>query len=262
MFWPTVFPPRLTWLSVVFQLVGGGTLVANAMIFAMVADISPEEKRWDFYIYWSEGFHMKRGTDNMTRASKFFRLYGVGLLLDMVLSPASGALATIQPWWPARFGLIAFTMAILATIVVLPETFVKPVSLPSSLDQPTQIEEEEPEEEDDPVLYADVQKKTPLWRVNKVVSSLRDLRYLIATRQVLLLIPLLSVGQLYDQSAEFFLNYVSKRYDWRESQVNLCHKYIAKSGTRLTRCRTGGLLVDISQCCQLGAPEYNTSRCQ
>lgn len=44
-FWPTVFPTRLTWLSVVFQLAGGGTLVVNAMIFAMVSDIVPEEKR-------------------------------------------------------------------------------------------------------------------------------------------------------------------------------------------------------------------------
>lgn len=45
MFWPRVFPARLTWLSVVFQLVGGGTLVVNAMVFAMVADVTPEEKR-------------------------------------------------------------------------------------------------------------------------------------------------------------------------------------------------------------------------
>ncbi|KAL3708379.1 hypothetical protein TMatcc_006363 [Talaromyces marneffei ATCC 18224] len=45
LFWPTVFPTRLTWLSVVFQVAGGGTLVVNAMIFAMVSDIVPEEKR-------------------------------------------------------------------------------------------------------------------------------------------------------------------------------------------------------------------------
>jgi hypothetical protein len=44
-FWPHVFPTRLTWLSVIFQLVGGGNLVVNAMIFAMVSDVTPEEKR-------------------------------------------------------------------------------------------------------------------------------------------------------------------------------------------------------------------------
>jgi hypothetical protein len=30
---------------VIFQLVGGGNLVVNAMVFAMVADVTPEEKR-------------------------------------------------------------------------------------------------------------------------------------------------------------------------------------------------------------------------
>lgn len=145
----------------------------------------------------------------------------------MVLSPASGALASIQPWWPARFGLIAFIMAILTTVLVLPETFVKPEA-PSStnLAQTTSAEEEEPEdEEDDPVLYGDAPKHTPWRRVRKVVSSLRDLRYLIASRQVLLLVPLLSVGQLYDQSAGFFLNYVSKRYGWRISQASFWLTY-------------------------------------
>lgn len=163
----------------------------------------------------------------MSRASKFFRLYGVALLSDMVLSPASGALANIQPWWPARFGLIAFIMAIVTTILVLPETFVKPVVLSSTnLAQTSPVEEEEPEEEeDDPVLYADAPKHTPWRRVRKIVSSLRDLRYLIAPRQVLLLVPLLSVGQLYDQSAGFFLNYVSKRYGWRISQASFWLTY-------------------------------------
>jgi hypothetical protein len=144
----------------------------------------------------------------------------------MVLSPASEALAGIQPWWPARFGLIAFIMAILTTLLVLPETFVKPVALPSTnLAQTTPVEEEPEEEEDDPVLYADAPKSTPWRRVHKVVSSLRDLRYLIASRQVLLLVPLLSVGQLYDQSADFFLNYVSKRYGWRISQASFWLTY-------------------------------------
>lgn len=44
-FWPNVFAARLTWISVVFLLVGGGTLVSRAMIFVIVADITPEEKR-------------------------------------------------------------------------------------------------------------------------------------------------------------------------------------------------------------------------
>ncbi|KAH8698957.1 putative adenylate cyclase [Talaromyces proteolyticus] len=198
LFWPAVFPARLTWLSIVFQLVGGGNLVVNAMIFAIVSDVTPEEKR----------------------SSKFFRLYGVALLSDMILSPASDALTNIQPWWPARFGLIAFIMALLATWLVLPET----LSM-TEVVQSIRLEENEPEEEDDPVVYTDVQKSTIWRRVRKIMSSLQDLRYLIASRQLLLLVPLLSVGQLYDQSAEFFKNYISKRYGWRMSQASFWLTY-------------------------------------
>lgn len=44
-FWSNVFPVRLTWISTIFYLIGGGELVMSAMIFTMVADIAPEEKR-------------------------------------------------------------------------------------------------------------------------------------------------------------------------------------------------------------------------
>jgi hypothetical protein len=181
----------------------------------------------------------------------------------MVLSPASGALANIQPWWPARFGLIAFIMCILTTLLVLPETLVKPALPSSTQGQRTQLQEEELDEDDDPVLYADVQKNTRWRYVRKAVSSLRTLRFLIASRQVLLLVPLLSVGQLYDQSAEFFINYVSRRYGWRISQVRslmslcLCKKISAE----LIRHRPlGKLLVDISQRRQSRPPKYDTTR--
>lgn len=119
----------------------------------------------------------------------------------------------MQPWWPARFGLIAFVMALLATWLVLPETLEL-----SEVVHSIRLEEE-PEEDDDPVVYSKVSKSTLWQRARKIVSRLRDLRLLIASRQLLLLVPLLSVGQLYDQSADFFKNYISKRYGWRMSQV-------------------------------------------
>lgn len=132
----------------------------------------------------------------------------------MILSPASEALTSMQPWWPARFGLIAFIMALLATWLVLPETMKM-----SEVVHSIRLEEEEPEEEDDPVIYSDVRKSTFWRRSRKIVSRLQDLRLLIASRQLLLLVPLLSVGQLYDQSADFFKNYISQRYGWRMSQA-------------------------------------------
>lgn len=32
---PTLFPPRLTWLSAILSFVGGGPAVFNAMVFTM-----------------------------------------------------------------------------------------------------------------------------------------------------------------------------------------------------------------------------------
>lgn len=53
-FWSDIFPVKLTWVSSVFQLVGGGSLVVNAMVLVMVADITPDEKRCVSFlqVYW------------------------------------------------------------------------------------------------------------------------------------------------------------------------------------------------------------------
>jgi hypothetical protein len=89
----------------------------------------------------------------------------------------------------------------------------------------TLLVEEEPEDEDDPVIYADVQKNA-FWRgIRVVLTRLHDLRFLWGSRQLLILIPLLSVGQLYVQSADFFMQYVSKRYNWRISQASFLLSY-------------------------------------
>jgi MFS family permease len=43
--WPQVFPVRLTWLSTVFYLVGGGPLLSNSLLYLIIADVMPAEKR-------------------------------------------------------------------------------------------------------------------------------------------------------------------------------------------------------------------------
>lgn len=151
------------------------------------------------------------------RASRFFRLYAVTLVSDMIVCPASAALTKIQPWWPARFGLVCLVMAFLTLALLLPET------LQLSRQRYTALEgallQEEPEDEDDPVIYADLPKKGFWEFVDATVSLLRDVRFLWASRSLLITLALFSVGQLYDQTADFFLEYISKRYGWRISQV-------------------------------------------
>jgi hypothetical protein len=115
-------------------------------------------------------------------------------------------------------------MAILIVWLLLPETFELRGSTSSGA-VGTLLVEEEPEDEDDPVIYADV-RKNAFWRgVRVVLTRLHDLRFLWGSRRLLVLIPLLSVGQLYDQSADFFMQYVSKRYNWRISQASFLLSY-------------------------------------
>jgi hypothetical protein len=214
--WPDVFPAKLTWLSSVFSLIGGGSIVGNAMIFVVASDVTSEEKR-------SVVTHQLRGITVLTcpRASKFFRLNAVVLLAEMILSPLSTLLTKIQPWWPARLGLVALFMATLTVWIILPET----VELrkgdgpkPADLGEGTLLEDDD--EEDDPVVLNDYVLKNTIWRRSAaVISRLQDLRFLWAPRPRILLVLVFFVGTLYRSCIEFFLQYVSSRYGWRVSQV-------------------------------------------
>lgn len=42
---PSIFPPRLTWLSAIFTFIGGGQTVCNAMIFTIINDVVTESQR-------------------------------------------------------------------------------------------------------------------------------------------------------------------------------------------------------------------------
>ncbi|KAK0645710.1 major facilitator superfamily domain-containing protein [Cercophora newfieldiana] len=48
---PDVFSLKLIWLSPAFQVIGGGTMVANPMLYATVADIVTDEQRSSAFMY-------------------------------------------------------------------------------------------------------------------------------------------------------------------------------------------------------------------
>ncbi|KAL1962388.1 hypothetical protein VTN77DRAFT_9727 [Rasamsonia byssochlamydoides] len=222
LWWSDVFPVKLTWLSSAFSLAGGGPIVGNSLIFVVAADVTPEEQR----------------------ASNFFCLYAVALLTEMILSSLSSM--QIQPWWLARLGLVALLMAVLTVWIILPETAELPKASDNSKTgdsgEATLLEEED-EEEDDPVVLNDDVKNT-IWRRASAgfMSQLQDLRFIWASRQPIPLLLVFVVGMLYRSSVgtlyrsllgplywssveEYFPQYVSNRYGWRESQAEFLLSY-------------------------------------
>ncbi|OJJ03079.1 hypothetical protein ASPVEDRAFT_42597, partial [Aspergillus versicolor CBS 583.65] len=102
---PTI-SPRAIWFTSVFQLCGGGAQIASSMVFTIMSDIFPVDKR----------------------TNKFFMLQAAMLVTEIVGSPISAWLMTISsPWLPYLLGLFCEFLALTAFLAI-PET------LPGKLD--------------------------------------------------------------------------------------------------------------------------------
>jgi MFS family permease len=112
MWWWRVFPLRLVWLTPAWQILGGSTPVASAMLFASVADVTPEES-----------------------CAQTFLLLMSGSLASQILGPlVASYFMKWSPWPPTLFGLAMIALGT-AFYLFIPETLhLRP---PKSLDTPT-----------------------------------------------------------------------------------------------------------------------------
>ncbi|PYH86081.1 MFS general substrate transporter [Aspergillus uvarum CBS 121591] len=113
-------PLELTWISSLFQCLGGGPAVATAIVEATIADVVPDDKRSTIY----------------------FQLQAAVLISDILANPLSAILMAHNVWIPCFLGL---SIQGLGTILLmaLPETlsFAKAVS--PSAESATECEEGE-----------------------------------------------------------------------------------------------------------------------
>ncbi|PYH46505.1 MFS general substrate transporter [Aspergillus saccharolyticus JOP 1030-1] len=92
-------PLELTWISSLFQCLGGGPAVATAIVEATIADVVPDDKRSTIY----------------------FQLQAAVLISDILANPLSAVLMAHNVWIPCFLGL---SIQALGTILLmaLPET--------------------------------------------------------------------------------------------------------------------------------------------
>ncbi|KAL4768063.1 major facilitator superfamily domain-containing protein [Aspergillus nidulans var. acristatus] len=93
------WPLELTWISSLFQCLGGGPAVATAVLEATIADVVPDDKRSTIY----------------------FQLQAAVLISDILANPLSSVLMAHNAWTPCFLGV---GIQALATVLLmaLPET--------------------------------------------------------------------------------------------------------------------------------------------
>lgn len=193
-----IFPLRAVWLSSLAWLLGGGVVVAAAIIWTMMADVTTETQR----------------------AAIFFR-FGVAVMSSEVLSSAlSSWLMTMDPWIPMIIGWVIVIVGILLSIT-LPETM---HAFPSQeLKQShglsnLSLDTEGPGQS----RFSRPLEKTASGTFRSRVSSmLSKYSFVTAKKPVMLLLSAFLVYRLSRGTAWFLVQYVSVRYGWTIAQANL-----------------------------------------
>ncbi|RAL06660.1 MFS transporter [Aspergillus homomorphus CBS 101889] len=113
-------PLELTWISSLFQCLGGGPAVATAVLEATIADVVPDDKRSTIY----------------------FQLQAAVLISDILANPLSSILMAHNVWIPCFLGL---SIQALGTILLmaLPETLSFARALLPPAESAHECEEEE-----------------------------------------------------------------------------------------------------------------------
>ncbi|KAJ5280716.1 hypothetical protein N7478_006088 [Penicillium angulare] len=224
MWFSDTIPLRAVWLSSLAWLLGGGPVVAFAIIWTMMADVTTEEER----------------------ATLFFQFAIVSMGVDFISSAFSSYLMTLNPWIPIFIGYGIVFLGLML-ILVLPET--KHVRLSSSKPEPSSVElsdfvDEDPEhnpqkmgrrsyhDESDVEMGSDHEAHmtfsypapdTSLWGKIRAHYQfyVQPYLFILNRKPVLLLLTAFLVYRLSRGSSWFLTQYVSTRYHWTLAQSNL-----------------------------------------
>ncbi|KAH8693930.1 major facilitator superfamily domain-containing protein [Talaromyces proteolyticus] len=161
-------PLQLTWLSSIFQFIGGGAIVASAAMETIVTDVVTNEKR----------------------AIIFFILQATVLCADILAPPLSSILMEYSVWIPCVLGLGIQLLGTAITIII-PETLHLSVF------------------HRDPAVNSDGNTRPSLTRQLKT-----NLASIFRNRKVATLVISLMILTIGNESIDFLLQYLSKRYGW------------------------------------------------
>ncbi|PYI07673.1 MFS transporter [Aspergillus sclerotiicarbonarius CBS 121057] len=221
MWFPDVFPLRTVWASSLAWLFGGGPVVAFAIIWTMMSDVSTEEER----------------------AAIFFRFGVASMGADFASSAASSWMMSLDPWLPL---LLGWGLAVIGMFFALslPETMpVKPsqptwkqASMEMSQVSPGDSEYKDvPNKEQERDVFSDEETvqggeaafttnttKRPFFAMvkHRFQAYLAPYSFILKNKQIMLLLTAFLVYRLSRGSSWFLVQYISTRFKWTLAEAN------------------------------------------
>ncbi|KAF7180912.1 hypothetical protein CNMCM7691_000041 [Aspergillus felis] len=184
----TFIPLRTVWFMSLFQICGGGTAIARSMIFTMITDVFPVEKR----------------------ANIFFIIYASGQVSEIAASPLSAWLMSWTPWLPYFLGFL-FMLCGLCVSICVPETLPKLSTLSET--------GSEDDESDDDAPRTVRQRLRVAWSHARH-QILHHSRFIFGERNIVCISIALLTANVAIQSLVIMLQYVSKRFSWSMAKAS------------------------------------------
>ncbi|KAJ5234128.1 uncharacterized protein N7469_003296 [Penicillium citrinum] len=226
MWFSDIFPLRAIWLSSLGWLIGGGPVVAFAIIWTMMADVTTESER----------------------AKMFFQFGIVSMGADFVSTAASSWLMAMNPWIPLFIGFTILFLG-LFLVLLLPET---KHAFTSQKSDDVHVELSEFDNDSEPKQHinksndsndndSDMNTRPSMdahmsWSYPKTTSRVRswwdtfrtNIRFYVRPylfildhKSVLLLLSVFLIYRLSRGSSWFLTQYISTRYHWTVAEANL-----------------------------------------
>ncbi|KAH8690266.1 putative MFS transporter [Talaromyces proteolyticus] len=201
LWWSDIFPLRAIWLSAIAWLFGGGLVVAAAVVWTMMTDVTTEAQR-----------------------SAMFFQFGVAVMGSEFISNSIGSwLMLYNPWIPMLIGWGTVLVGVCLGLT-LPET---KNAFPSEVEQkPGEYELSGIHTDDDEESSASFHKPEEInsprnSRWQQAVSGIKAYAFLLESKQVMLLCSAFLVYKLSRGTSWFLVQYVSVRYGWKLAAANM-----------------------------------------
>ncbi|CAK7224204.1 hypothetical protein SEUCBS140593_005492 [Sporothrix eucalyptigena] len=196
---PNVFPVRAIWAASLFTLIGGGPVILDGIIFAMLADVAPAAYR----------------------SSVFFYFIAAVTAVGLVFSTVTVKLMQIDVWLPIYIGL-ALLLPILPLCYFIPETLPSGHGDTPSRDGDGDIPNQAEDAQDDIAPEQPQQRKTVSSAVKDALASLANSTAFFfdpANRHIALLLVTFLTTTVGKHSQDILLQYVRNRYGWSWAQT-------------------------------------------
>ncbi|KAJ5535655.1 hypothetical protein N7513_008841, partial [Penicillium frequentans] len=187
--WSNVLPLRLIWVSSVWRIIGGGDQTMSSVLLNIVADVFSEEER----------------------STALFRLMSCVLVAEVLATPVSAYLMTINPWIPYILGYVV-TLVGYISVFFLPETleYAKAKRLNrGSGDNSTET-------------TTRLGKQSTLQVLRHQLRDFTEsIQFMWADSNVIWMVLVVFVSVFSRQSTAILLQYASKKFGWSIAQASL-----------------------------------------